>query len=64
MSWTLPEPLLLFAGAVALLPLLAIMRRLTSAPRLVAEAFITALAVIGIFWLAWVALWLIEHRGW
>jgi hypothetical protein len=28
-----------------------------------AEAFLTTLAVIGAFWLAWVALWLIEE-GW
>ena len=40
----------------------ALVRRPTSAPRLVAEAFITARAVIGAFWLAWVALWLIEQR--
>jgi hypothetical protein len=51
MSWTLPLPLLLFAAAVALLPLATVVRRPTSAPRLMAEAFITALAVIGTFWL-------------
>jgi hypothetical protein len=62
MSWTLPTPLLLFAGVVALLPLVGIVRRPTSAPRLVAEAFVTALAVIGLVWLAWVALWLIDQR--
>jgi hypothetical protein len=28
----------------------------------VAEAFVTALAVIALVWLAWVALWLLEHR--
>ncbi len=62
MSWLLPTPLLLFAGVVALLPLAATVRRPTSAPRLMAEAFLTALAVIGTFWLAWAALWLIEQR--
>jgi hypothetical protein len=50
-------------GVVALLPLAAIVRRPTSAPRLVAEAFVTALAVIAFVWLAWVARWLIE-QGW
>lgn len=34
----------------------------TEAPRLVAEAFITALALIALFWLAWVGLWLLEQR--
>jgi hypothetical protein len=62
MSWLLPVPLLLFAGAVALLPLAAMVRRPTSAPRLVVEAFITALAVIAAVWASWVLLWLIEHR--
>jgi hypothetical protein len=37
-------------------------RRPTSAPPLVAEAFVTTLAVIALVWLAWVALWLIEQR--
>ena len=46
----------------ALLPLAALVRRPTSAPRLMAEAFVTALAVIGAVWLAWVALWLVEQR--
>jgi hypothetical protein len=49
MSWTLPVPLL-FAGVVALLPLVSPARRPTSAPRLVAEAFITAVAVIAVVW--------------
>jgi hypothetical protein len=56
------EPLLPFAGVVALLPLAALVRRPTFAPRLVAEAFVTALAVISLVWLARVALWLIEQR--
>ena len=51
MSWTLPVPLLLFAGVVALLPLVVLVRRPTSAPRLVAEAFVTTLAVIALVWL-------------
>ena len=53
MSWILPTPLLLLAGTVALLPLVTLMRRPTSAPRLVVEAFLTALAIIGLVWLAW-----------
>ena len=62
MTWTLPTPLLLFAGAVALWPLAAVMRRPTSATRLVVEAFATTLAVIGAVWACWVILWLIEQR--
>jgi hypothetical protein len=62
MSWLLPTPLLLFAGVVALLPVAALVRRPTSAPRLVAEAFVTTLAVIALVWGAWVALWLVEQR--
>ena len=62
MSWLLPTPLLLFAGAVALWPLMAIVRRPTSTPRLLAEAFVTTLAIIGFVWLAWLALWLLEQR--
>jgi hypothetical protein len=61
MSWTLPMPLL-FGGGVALWPLAAVLRRPTSVPRLLVEAFAVTLAVIGAFWLAWVALWLIEQR--
>jgi hypothetical protein len=48
------------AGIVALLPLTALVHRPTSAPRLVAEAFMVALAGIAAFWLVWVALWLLE----
>jgi len=44
MNWTIPTPLLLFAGAVALWPLAAVVRRPTSAPRLVVEAFGVTLA--------------------
>ena len=40
-------PLLLFAGAVALLPL---------------AALVVTLAVIALFWLAWAALWFLEQR--
>jgi hypothetical protein len=54
--------MLLFAGVVALLPLATVERRPTSSPRLVAEAFITALAVIALVWLASMALGLIEQR--
>ena len=62
MSWTLPIPLLLFASVVVLLPLPALARRPVSPPRLVVEAFGTTLAVVGIVWLAWVALCLLEQR--
>ena len=48
------------AGAEALVPIAAIVRRPTSAPRLVAEAFATALAVIAVVW-AGRLLWLIEQ---
>jgi hypothetical protein len=37
-------------------------RRPTSRPRLFAEALGITLAVIGIVWAAWFALWLIEQR--
>jgi len=56
---------LLLAGVVALLPLAALVRRPTSAPRLVVEAFAVTLAVIAAAWagwLAWVALWFLEQR--
>ena len=62
MSWILPVPLLLFAGVVALLPLAALVRRSTSVPRLMAEVFTTALAVIAAVWMGWVLLWPIEQR--
>ena len=62
MSWILPTPLWLFAGAVALWPLMSVARRPTSSPRLVAEAFGSSLAIIGLVWLGWIALWLIEQR--
>ena len=62
MRWILPIPLLLSAGVVTLPPLAALVRRPTSAPRLVVEAFLTALAIIALVWLVWVALWLVEHR--
>jgi hypothetical protein len=60
--WTLPTPLLLLTGTVALLPLAALVRRPTSASRLLVEAFAVTLAIIALVWLAWVALWLIEQR--
>jgi hypothetical protein len=62
MSWTLPGPLLLFAGVVALLPLTALLRRPTSAPRLVVEAFAVTVAIIAAVWAGWVLLWLLEQR--
>jgi len=62
MSWILPTPLLLFARAVALWPRAAVVRRPTSALRLVVEGFVVSLAVIAAVWPAWIALWLIERR--
>jgi hypothetical protein len=62
MSWNLPTPLLLFSGAVALLPQAAVVRRPTSPPRLLVEAFVSTLAVIALVWLARVTIWLIEQR--
>ena len=61
MSWLLPVPLLLVAGAMAL-PLAALVRRPTSAPRLIVETFVVWLAVIAAMWAGGVALWLIEQR--
>ena len=59
MRWTLPTPLLLFAGVVALWPLTFVVRgdgtatpsRPTSASRLLVEAFVTAVADLAIKWL-------------
>ena len=48
--WTLPTPLLLFAGAVALVPLAFLLRRPVSLPRLVVEAFGISLAIIAAVW--------------
>jgi hypothetical protein len=62
MSGTLSTPLLPSAGFVAVLPPATVVRRPTSAPRLVVEAFITALAVIGALWLGWDVLSLLEQR--
>jgi hypothetical protein len=62
-SWLLPVPLLLFAGIVALVPLAALAGRPTSVPRLVAEAFMVAGAVIAAVWAGWVLLWLLEQGG-
>ena len=45
-DWTLRVPILLFAGIVARLPQATLVRRPTSAPRLVVEAFAGTLAVI------------------
>jgi hypothetical protein len=55
-------PLFIFAGVVALVPLVPLVRRPTSAPRLDMEAFAVTLLVIALIWLGWVTLWLIEHR--
>jgi hypothetical protein len=62
MSWLLPPPLLLFAGVVALLPLASLVRRPTSARRLLVEAFAITLAVIAAVLGGWLLLWLLEQR--
>ena len=70
MSWLLPTPLLIVAGVLALVPLTFLLRgdgkatpsRPVSLSRLIAEAFAVTLAVIGAFWLAWAALWVVEQR--
>jgi hypothetical protein len=61
-SWTLPMPLLLFAGVVAIWPLAALVRRPTSTPRLIMEASAATLAVIAVVWAGWAFLWLFEQR--
>jgi hypothetical protein len=62
MSWVLPTLLLLFAGAAVLRPLASAARRPNSPLRLVAVLFGTTLAVIGLIWLGWMALWVLERR--
>jgi hypothetical protein len=62
MSWILPVPLLAFAGVVALLPLAAVVRRATSVPRLIVEAFPVTVVVIALVWAGWLLLWLLEQR--
>lgn len=62
MGWNLSLPLLIFAGTLSLLPLAAVVCRPTSAPRLLVGAFVTTLAAISAFWLAWVVLRLFEQR--
>lgn len=62
MSWMLPPPILVFAGAVALWAFAAVVRRPPSLPRLVAKAFGTTLSIIGLVQLAWLALWVLEQR--
>jgi hypothetical protein len=62
MSWILPIPLLVFAGAVVLVPLAAVVRGPTPPPRLLVEASAVTLVVIAVVWAAWLLLWLIEHR--
>jgi hypothetical protein len=61
MNWTLPTPLLLFAGDVALWPLASAVRRPVSLHGLVAEVFAATLAIIALVWLGWIMLWLIEQ---
>ena len=62
MSWILPAPLVLFAGAPALLPLTTLVRRPVSLPRRTARAFAVTLAGIGLVWAVWAAYWWIEQH--
>ena len=62
MTWILPTPLLLFAGAVALLPLATVVRWLTSVPHLLVATFAVTLGVIAAVWAGWALLWLLEQR--
>ena len=43
-------------------PLAAVVRRPTSPRPLFAEALGISLAVIGIVWLTWIALWVLDQR--
>jgi hypothetical protein len=61
MSWLRPIPLLI-AGLTALVPRVSWVRRPVPPSRVAVETFITALAIIALIWLGWVALWLLEHR--
>ena len=58
----LPSPLLFFAGAVALVPLAAVVRRPPSAPRLAMETCAVAVAVIAAVCAGWALLWPLEQR--
>ena len=62
MSWILPAPLVLFAGAPALLPLTTLVRRPVSLQHLMARTFAVTLAGIGLVWAGWLVLWWIEQR--
>jgi hypothetical protein len=50
-SWLLPVPLLLVAGAAAALLLPSLIRRPVNTTRLAAETFGATLGVIALFWL-------------
>ena len=62
MSWLLPTPLLILAGAIALALALPRVGRPIGGARLVAEVFAVAVATIGAFAVAWGAYWWIEQR--
>ena len=62
MSWILPAPLVLFAGAPALLPLATLVRRPVSLQHRMARTFAVTLAGIGLVWAGWLVLWWIEQR--
>jgi hypothetical protein len=49
-------------GLTALVPRVSWVRRPVPLSRVVVETVITALAIIALVWLGWVALWLLEHR--
>ena len=65
MSLTLPTPVLLFrrrGDDPSDATLAAVVPRPTSPRRLFAEVLGTSLAGIGIVWLAWLALWVLDQR--
>ena len=54
--------MLVVTAAIALVIVPSLARRSVSVPRLMAEAFITTIATVGVVWPGWGVLWLIEQR--
>ncbi len=62
MSWLLPTPLLVLAGAVGFALALPRVNRHTSALRLMAEVFAIVVLTCAGFAAAWVLYWWVERR--
>ena len=62
MSWILPTPLLILAGAIALALALPRVARPTGNLRLVAEAFAIGILTSAGFAAAWALWWWVEQR--